>query len=518
MAEGLIGGLLGGEEEKTEAEAPEALANAEAFAAAVAARLSAADPAVAKDTSEFLKEQTQLLRVQKEHLTDEHALRLANLRHQSHLLVGQRLGQAFRVGFQIFLAVVATVLGIGFFLMIHNAINARGVVIESFQVPQDLVQRGLSGQVIAKQILDQLSDMGVETSDRTARPADSYSSSWGNDLKVEVPETGVTFGELSRYLHETLGHEIHISGEVYDSSSGITITARSGEAAGKSFSGAAEDLNQLVRKAAESVYEQSQPYRFANYLLNHGRTQEGMVILRRLTHAVNPVDRAWAHMYLGASLFDAKDLAGYAAEEREALAALPGILRGTQFLAAAEALSGHDAAAVELARQCVSADPESRATIAPSWRGRVATECLALKSAAEGDYQAIVRAAAGLNAKDCSLIGSPGSVLPIGALYTHDWDAVWSDNWQCWLATAAGNPGAQEAFLNLRALELGRLALERREQQAVGLLAKVSADDDRLATPASHDYMLRVDAPWLALAKATFGDLQGGQELIGETP
>jgi tetratricopeptide (TPR) repeat protein len=72
--------------------------------------------------------------------------------------------------------------------------------------------------------------------------------------------------------------------------------------------------------------------------------------------------------------------------------------------------------------------------------------------------------------------------------------------------------------LNLRALELGRFALERREQQAVGLLAKVSADDDRLATPASHDYMLRVDAPWLALAKATFGDLHGGQELIAETP
>jgi hypothetical protein len=482
-------------------EAPEALANAEAFAAAVAARLSAADPVVAKDTSEFLKEQTQLLRVQKEHLTDEHALRLANLRHQSHLLVGQRLAQAFRVGFQIFLAIVATAVGIGFFLMIHNAINARGVVIESFQVPQDLVQRGLSGQVIAKQILDQLSDMGAETSDRSSRPADSYSSSWGNDLKVEVPETGVTFGELSRYLHEALGHETHISGELYDSSSGITITARSGEQAGKSFGGRAEDLDQLVRKAAESVYEQSQPYRFASYLSNHGRPEEGMVKLQRLTHDVNPIDRAWAHMGLGAMLFNAKDLTGYAAEEREALAALPGFLRATQFRAAA----------VEFAKQCLSANRESKATIAQSWRDFVATDCLALKNAAEGDYPAVVRAAAGLSAQDRARLGSPGSVMPIGPLYTHDWDAVLNDNWEDWLSATIGNPGAQEALLNFRALELGRLALERREQQALGLLAKVSADDDRLATPASHDYMLRVDAPWLALAKATFGDLQGGR-------
>jgi hypothetical protein len=40
---------------------------AQAFAAAVAAKLSGNDPAVARQTVEFLSEQTQLLRVQKEH-------------------------------------------------------------------------------------------------------------------------------------------------------------------------------------------------------------------------------------------------------------------------------------------------------------------------------------------------------------------------------------------------------------------------------------------------------------------
>jgi hypothetical protein len=35
MSEGLLGGVLGGEEEKPEVQAPEALAGAEAFAAAV---------------------------------------------------------------------------------------------------------------------------------------------------------------------------------------------------------------------------------------------------------------------------------------------------------------------------------------------------------------------------------------------------------------------------------------------------------------------------------------------------
>jgi hypothetical protein len=46
MAEGLLGGILGDEEEKPEVESAETLASAEAFAAAVAARLSASDPEV----------------------------------------------------------------------------------------------------------------------------------------------------------------------------------------------------------------------------------------------------------------------------------------------------------------------------------------------------------------------------------------------------------------------------------------------------------------------------------------
>ena len=49
MAECLLGGVLGGEEEKPEVEAPEALAGAEAFAAAVAAIASRQDPEVAQN-------------------------------------------------------------------------------------------------------------------------------------------------------------------------------------------------------------------------------------------------------------------------------------------------------------------------------------------------------------------------------------------------------------------------------------------------------------------------------------
>jgi hypothetical protein len=64
VAEGLLGGMLGDDEEKPEVEPPEAAAGAEAFAAAIAAIASRQDPGVARKTEEFLTDQSALLKVQ----------------------------------------------------------------------------------------------------------------------------------------------------------------------------------------------------------------------------------------------------------------------------------------------------------------------------------------------------------------------------------------------------------------------------------------------------------------------
>jgi hypothetical protein len=63
MAEGLLSGILGEEDEKAEVETPDAMAGAEPFASAVAAKLAGNDPEVARRTSDFLIDQSQLLRV-----------------------------------------------------------------------------------------------------------------------------------------------------------------------------------------------------------------------------------------------------------------------------------------------------------------------------------------------------------------------------------------------------------------------------------------------------------------------
>jgi hypothetical protein len=69
-----------------------------------------------------------------------------------------------------------------------------------------------------------------------------------------------------------------------------------------------------------------------------------------------------------------------------------------------------------------------------------------------------------------------------------------------------------------REFSLAFVALERGDPRVVQSLTKLAAYADHQGTAASHDFMLRIVGRWLALAKARFGDLTGGQALIDDTP
>ncbi len=282
MAEGLIGGVLGGEDDKPEIEAPEALAGAEAFAAAVAAKLAGHDPEVARDTSAFLKEQTQLLQVQKEHLKDEHALRLAQLKHQSHLLRGQRVGQTIRIAFQVVTALIVIVIGVGIAVLLRDAFTSHSVVIDAFESPAALAARGVTGTAVASGVLDELTRLQNATRTLSSNTLKrSVANAWSHQLKVDVPETGISLEEISRLLKARLGRDLHIGGELVQSASGaLALTVRGDNIESKTFTGNAEELGKLTVAAAEHVYAESQPTLWSIYLGETGRFQEAIDFIK----------------------------------------------------------------------------------------------------------------------------------------------------------------------------------------------------------------------------------------------
>ena len=181
-----------------------------------------------------------------------------------------RLGVLLRIATAFVGIAVASALA----LTVWNAAHADGLIVESFKVPPELAEKGLSGDVVATQFLDQLAAFQAQSSNAIQAPS-SIANSWSDDLKVEIPETGVSLGEFNRYLRRWLGHETHISGEVVRLEGGtIEITARVNSEAGQSFSGREADFHALMAKAAEAIYAATQPIRYGNVLNVQGRFAE----------------------------------------------------------------------------------------------------------------------------------------------------------------------------------------------------------------------------------------------------
>ena len=275
MAYGLLGGILGSEDDKSDATAPAARAAAEAFAAAVAAKISENDPEVARKTVEFLSEQTQLLKAQKECLIDEHALRLAHLRNQVRAENTRRLGLRVRIGLHAVIALVAIGIAIGAAIMIHDAVGSRSVVIDVFDIAPNVAAQVPSGKIVAAGLLDVLTRIQAAT--RSGAEHRSLSSAWTNDIAIDVPETGISIGQLERTMKARFGHDQHIDGDLAQSEGGdLALTVRGTGILPKTFIGEARHLDKLLTQAGEYAYGQSQPGLFAAYLANNDRNDEAI--------------------------------------------------------------------------------------------------------------------------------------------------------------------------------------------------------------------------------------------------
>src|ERR1700681_2533687 len=295
MAEGMLGGMLGGEEEKPEVEAAEPLAGAEAFASAVAAKLAGNDPGVARKTEEFLTEQTQLLKVQKEHLKDEHAERLHYLRGQAREVDIRRFGLRLRVGFQLFVALVATVIGIGAAIMVRDAVKSRSVIIEPFEIAPNIAPQVPSGKIVAAGLLDVLTR--IQAANRSPAEHRALSNAWTNDITIEVPEAGISIGQLERILKTRFGHDQHIEGELVKTPTGLALTVRGTGILPKTFTGGAEALDKLLTQAGEYVFSQSQPGLWAAYLSNNDRNDEAIGFAQGAYNAVEASERPYVLNY-----------------------------------------------------------------------------------------------------------------------------------------------------------------------------------------------------------------------------
>jgi tetratricopeptide (TPR) repeat protein len=282
--------LFAGEEAEVAARDEAAAASGSDLAAAYALERVQDDPEVRDKAAAFLDKQTRLVELQREVLESERALRLHHLKDQGRESGQKRFGQRLRNAFQLFLTGVATVIGVGFILMMRDAITSERVVVEPFDAPPSMADDGINGRTVAAGLLDQLTQLQAAT--RVSAAKRNLESAWTGDIKLEVPETGVSIGELDRLLHERFGHDTHIEGDlIRTAGGGLALTVRGDGVLPKTFSNPEGDLEKLTVTAAEYVYGSAEPFLFTSYLSNQGRDAEALTFVASHYAAAKPADR-----------------------------------------------------------------------------------------------------------------------------------------------------------------------------------------------------------------------------------
>jgi tetratricopeptide (TPR) repeat protein len=256
---------------------------------------------------EFLERQSALadlqmenLRLQNDNLQKQDEFELSHLRFR-------RISDYAKFSLEIagFLVVLLLVCGLG--TMVWNATQDRDLVVDAFSVPADVAQSGMTGDVLAGRVRDALGHMQADTFS-LAQGAGSYRSNDSNQVRIEIPSTGISLGELNRYLREWLGHETRVAGDLVHTPKGLALTIRYGGQPGSTVEGSS--LDTLIGQAAEHLYAASRPLRYADYLGTHGRFPEAEAIIVPLAGRGSPQERALAYLSWGTLLYQEGDAYG----------------------------------------------------------------------------------------------------------------------------------------------------------------------------------------------------------------
>ena len=292
MAEGLLGGVVGGAEEDKTARAR---AGSDAFAAAVAAGISNYNPEVAAKTAVFFEEQTELVKAQRKSVETEHKY--------FQVEWGPRLlALRLRTGFQIFFALFATVIGMGLAIVIYTAIQSRSVVIDPIDIAPNVAADVPSGKIVAAGLLDVLTK--IQAASRANIEHRNLSNAWTNQISIDVPETGISIGQLERMIKTRFGHDQHVEGDLVKAPAGLALTVRGTGILPKTFTGETGALDKLVRQGGEYVFSQSQPGLWAAYLTNNDRNDEAILFAQRAYATVDPSERPYVLNYWANAIID----------------------------------------------------------------------------------------------------------------------------------------------------------------------------------------------------------------------
>jgi tetratricopeptide (TPR) repeat protein len=309
---------------------------------------------------------------------------------------------------------------------------------------------------------------------------------------------------------------------VWRTENGVALTLRTNSNSSQRFDGGERDLGALLTRAAESVYGQTQPYRYAVYLTTHGRGAEEERILRNLALDGPESEKPWAYTLWAFSATGAGDNVEALRRSRQAVALAPDLPLALNDLADLEAWAGQDERELQMSQATRRAlDGRGANLIIPRAAAVIGIQSDANIAEQVGNFRAALaqyEKLAGVPDFEGSrsvarIMGAAVAALGHDVARSHRLLEANRDATQA--AQAITGYGWQ--LPNFRFAQFEQLvAVEDWRSARTDIEAA-------LATPAAVSAggraFLRAEAwPWLALAEAKTGDFAAAKREIGKTP
>lgn len=270
--------------------------------------------------------------------------------------------------------------------LVWDSSRADGVVVEPFQTLPVFEAEGLTGEAVANRLLAEVNAIQAATPSNRSRRTALTSS---DQITVEIPATGLSLGEATQMLRRRLGEEQVVTGRLDRTAAGTPVVRLYIDGEPLSV-GDSEPLDgetpaqAAIRSAAEALFQHSEPYRHAIWLVGQDRAEEARALLRQLTLTGTAEDRAWAHVGLSSIAQGEGALKPMMDNARAALALQPDLQNAIRGAAQVYQSLGMTGWATEMRRRALASD-----TAGPGFRGRQYNDHYFVATA-EGDHQAAI--------------------------------------------------------------------------------------------------------------------------------
>ncbi|GLS00329.1 hypothetical protein GCM10007859_03340 [Brevundimonas denitrificans] len=172
----------------------------------------------------------------------------------------------------------------------------------------------------------------------------------GETVRVEIPQTGVSLGEVERYLRQRLGRQTIVSGALRRQGDRLLLTVRASGSPGRTLEGTEAEMPALLQSAAEAVLQDTQPLRMASYLTSEERMEEAEALVRPLLGRGTDKERAQAYLAMSVLLLNSERAREALSAARRAVQLNPSDGASLAFVGASEWILGqHEAALASIA-------------------------------------------------------------------------------------------------------------------------------------------------------------------------